>query len=50
MLTAVTATAQRLERSARVFHALSDGTRLAILARLRNGPRCVCDLQDLLGQ
>ena len=49
MLTAVTATAQRLERSARVFHALSDETRLAILARLRNGPRCVCDLQDLLG-
>jgi ArsR family transcriptional regulator len=49
MFAAVTATAQRLERSARVFHALSDETRLAILARLRNGPRCVCDLQDLLG-
>jgi ArsR family transcriptional regulator len=49
MLSTVTATAQRLERNARVFHALSDETRLAILARLRNGPRCVCDLQDLLG-
>ena len=49
MLAAVTATSQRLERSARVFHALSDETRLAILARLRNGARCVCDLQDLLG-
>jgi len=49
MLPAVTATAQRRERSARVFHALSDETRLAILARLRNGARCVCDLQDLLG-
>ena len=49
MLSAVTATAQRLGRSARVFHALSDETRLAILARLRTGPRCVCDLQDLLG-
>ena len=49
MLSPVTATAQRLERSARVFHALSDETRLAILARLRNGARCVCDLQDLLG-
>jgi ArsR family transcriptional regulator len=49
MFSAVTATAQRLERSARVFHALSDETRLAILARLRHGPRCVCDLQDLLG-
>lgn len=45
----MTATARRLERSARVFHALSDETRLAILARLRNGARCVCDLQDLLG-
>lgn len=45
----MTATAPRLARSARLFHALSDETRLAILARLRNGPRCVCDLQDLLG-
>lgn len=45
----MTAPARRLERSARVFHALSDQTRLAILARLRGGPRCVCDLQDLLG-
>jgi len=36
------------ERGARLFHALSDATRLAILARLRNGERCVCDLQDLL--
>jgi ArsR family transcriptional regulator len=43
------AAARRLERTARLFHALSDETRLAILARLRNGPRCVCDLQDLLG-
>lgn len=48
MFSAVTTTAPRLERSARVFHALSDETRLAILARLRGGPRCVCDLQDLL--
>ncbi len=35
-------------RGARLFHALSDETRLAILARLRSGERCVCDLQDLL--
>jgi ArsR family transcriptional regulator len=35
-------------RSARLFHALSDETRLAILARLRSGERCVCDLQNLL--
>ena len=26
--------------------ALSDETRVGILARLRNGERCVCDLQD----
>lgn len=33
---------------ARMFHALSDETRLAILARLRHGERCVCDLQNRL--
>ena len=49
MLSSVTATVSRIARTARAFHALSDETRLAILARLRNGPRCVCDLQDLLG-
>lgn len=32
----------------RVFHALSDETRLAIVERLKGGERCVCDLQDLL--
>ncbi|HET7043153.1 MAG TPA: metalloregulator ArsR/SmtB family transcription factor [Gemmatimonadales bacterium] len=32
----------------RVFHALSDETRLAIVHRLQGGERCVCDLQDLL--
>src|SRR5215211_7665611 len=35
-------------RAARLFHALSDGTRLAILQRLRFGERCVCDLTDAL--
>lgn len=34
---------------ARLFHALSDETRLAVLDRLRDGERCVCDLTDLLG-
>jgi ArsR family transcriptional regulator len=34
---------------ARLCHALSDRTRLAILDRLRGGQRCVCDLVDLLG-
>jgi ArsR family transcriptional regulator, arsenate/arsenite/antimonite-responsive transcriptional repressor len=35
-------------RSAQLFHALSDGTRLSILHRLRFGERCVCDLTDAL--
>jgi ArsR family transcriptional regulator len=35
-------------RAARVFHALSDETRLAVLDRLRHGEQCVCDLQDAL--
>lgn len=42
-------TTQRdLARTARLFHALSDETRLAIVERLRGGERCVCDLTDLL--
>lgn len=36
------------ERAARLFHALSDQTRLSILRRLRFGERCVCDLTDAL--
>lgn len=36
------------ERAARLFHALSDGTRLSILQRLRFGERCVCDMTDAL--
>lgn len=41
---------RRLDRSrtARLFGALSDETRLAILEMLRDGERCVCDLQDAL--
>lgn len=38
-----------LERAATLFHALSDSTRLAVLEMLRNGERCVCELQDELG-
>jgi ArsR family transcriptional regulator len=34
-----------LSRAARLFHALSDATRLGILAMLGEGERCVCDLQ-----
>jgi ArsR family transcriptional regulator len=42
------ATRTRTDRTARLFHALSDGTRLSILERLRFGERCVCDLTDAL--
>src|SRR5919112_5992069 len=36
------------DRAARLFHALSDSTRLAIIEMLRRGERCVCDLTDAL--
>src|SRR5207253_1232943 len=39
---------QGLKRTARWFHALSDGTRLQILERLSEGEQCVCDLTDML--
>ena len=32
------------DRATQLFHALSDGTRLSILERLRFGERCVCEL------
>ncbi len=32
----------------RVFHALSDETRLEIIRLLRNGEKCVCDLTEAL--
>lgn len=41
-------TALDLARSAALFHALSDETRLAVLDMLRDGERCVCDLQSAL--
>lgn len=40
-----TAAPSDLSRAARLFHALSDETRLGILAMLGDGERCVCDLQ-----
>jgi ArsR family transcriptional regulator, arsenate/arsenite/antimonite-responsive transcriptional repressor len=43
-----TPTASDTSRAARLFHALSDETRLSILQRLRFGERCVCDLTDAL--
>jgi ArsR family transcriptional regulator, arsenate/arsenite/antimonite-responsive transcriptional repressor len=41
-------TSSDTDRAVRLFHALSDGTRLSILHRLRLGERCVCDLTDAL--
>ncbi|HYN43213.1 MAG TPA: metalloregulator ArsR/SmtB family transcription factor [Thermoanaerobaculia bacterium] len=42
------AKADRAERLADLFHALSDPTRIRILAALRNGEQCVCNLTGLL--
>lgn len=38
-----------LETLAQLAGALSDGTRLRLLAALRGGERCVCELTDLVG-
>ena len=38
-----------LAAHAQMFHALSDERRLTILAALRSGESCVCDLQEELG-
>ena len=43
-----TAASPDLARAARLFHALSDETRLAVLDMLRSGEQCVCDLQGAL--
>jgi ArsR family transcriptional regulator, arsenate/arsenite/antimonite-responsive transcriptional repressor len=42
------AATSELTRLARVFHALSDETRLCLVAMLRSGERCVCDLTEAL--
>jgi len=36
------------QRTARLFHALADETRLRILAQLADGEQCVCNLTDAL--
>lgn len=46
---AASATPADLTRLARVFHALSDETRLALVAMLQKGERCVCDLTEAFG-
>ena len=42
-------TLPQVERAARLFHALSDETRLQIVRSLTRGERCVCELTDALG-
>jgi len=34
---------------ARLFHALSDETRIRVVDMLASGEKCVCDLQDAVG-
>ena len=43
-----TRSAPDLDRAVTLFHALSDATRISIIAMLRGGERCVCELQDEL--
>lgn len=47
-MTAATRSARDLDRAVMLFHALSDETRLSIIEMLRDGERCVCELQDEL--
>src|SRR3989454_4867753 len=50
MLTVMAATTlPDIGRAARWFHALSDATRIEIVALLSHGERCVCELQHALG-
>jgi ArsR family transcriptional regulator len=44
----VSTTSLDLSRATRIFHALSDETRLAVVQMLGDGERCVCDLQVAL--
>jgi len=41
-----TQTAKHVGRLVTIFHALSDETRLRIIACLKDGEQCVCDLTD----
>ena len=47
-MTATIQTPVDVDRAVTLFHALSDATRLGILDMLREGERCVCELQDEL--
>jgi ArsR family transcriptional regulator len=39
-------TVKRLSVQSRIFHALSDETRLQIIDQLKDGEQCVCDMTD----
>ena len=41
-------TAVALKHAVRLFHALSDETRLTVLERLTGGEHCVCELTDVM--
>jgi ArsR family transcriptional regulator, arsenate/arsenite/antimonite-responsive transcriptional repressor len=47
-VTTATRISPDLDRSVALFHALSDATRLSIIEMLRDGERCVCELQGEL--
>jgi ArsR family transcriptional regulator len=40
------AVAQPVEKASRLFHALSEPTRLRILEQLKDGEQCVCELTE----
>ena len=42
------ATSLDFERTARVFHALAEPTRLRLVDLLRGGERCVCELTEAM--
>ena len=44
----VTVINKDVEKTARLFHALSDETRLALIGRLQGGEQCVCELMDTM--
>jgi ArsR family transcriptional regulator len=44
----ITLPSASLSRTARLFHALSDETRLEIVRLLARGERCVCELTEAL--
>lgn len=44
----ITGTPKSPKRAARIFHALSDETRVELLERLQEGEQCVCELTDAI--